>query len=875
MLRLTFAQMRRSIGRLTAAGIAIAIGSAFIVVTLLAGNVITRTTYDAISASYAQADVVIQHDPENYYGGAEDQALTKEKLADINAVPGVDAVLPAADSYQMLEGPARSEFQLIIPTSADSRLNPLVAAQGHLPEADDQLAMPTDQAERLGAGIGDIVTVSMPEYVELGPDATAEEIEAAADPKMLVESFTVVGLLDDPNGAYAMDGGASMATVGGLENLQRLYDISGIEIEYWDATIALAPGTDRDATIDAISGILNNDQLLVQTRDDAAATSAANFTGGEDILTNVVLAFAALSLLVAGLVIANTFQVLVAQRTHTLAMLRCIGANKRQLRMSVRVEAAVLGLASAVVGIVLGCLLGQGTLTVLGNMDLGVPLPTMITLSPVVFWLPILASLLVTMISAMAPASAATRVSPLAALRPAEAPSVRGGGLVRLIVSILLTLGGFVLLGLGIAWSTGSTPDFALLVGILGGALSFIGIVVGAVFWLPKVIGLVGWGLTKTGPTGKLAAANIVRNPRRTAATSTALLIGVTLVVMMSTAAISARQTLNDGLDDTFPIDVQASSSMIYDGALGAVGPEVRAEVAAIDGVGLVVPLQYDEVEVLDGQLTDVYAIDPQQGAEVARDSQLLNGLNNSTFLINAAWADHLKIKEGDTVTFTPGEATTAVNAQEVALTAVVADPPGTVFITPETMAKLNPTAPTTDLWIKLADDADAYTAAMDVQDVFADTEVWVTGAAIERAMFEQVIDVLLAVVLGLLAVAVIIALIGVANTLSLSVIERRRENAMLRAIGLSRRQLRGTLAIEGILIATVGTILGAILGLIYGWAGSLTLLSASTETVKLAVPWTELVVVLAVALVAGLLASVLPARRAVRTSPVEALAND
>ena len=177
-------------------------------------------------------------------------------------------------------------------------------------------------------------------------------------------------------------------------------------------------------------------------------------------------------------------------------------------------------------------------------------------------------------------------------------------------------------------------------------------------------------------------------------------------------------------------------------------------------------------------------------------------------------------------------------------------------------------------MWIALEKSADPLKTTDAIQGLFDGTQAYVTGDAVERAMFQNIIDTLLAIVVGLLAVAVIIALIGVANTLSLSVIERQRENAMLRAIGLSKRQLRRTLAIEGVLIATVGTALGALLGLGYGWAGSLTILSVMGD-VTLSVPWRDLALVLGVALLAGLLASVIPARRAVRTSPVEALAVD
>jgi putative ABC transport system permease protein len=196
--------------------------------------------------------------------------------------------------------------------------------------------------------------------------------------------------------------------------------------------------------------------------------------------------------------------------------------------------------------------------------------------------------------------------------------------------------------------------------------------------------------------------------------------------------------------------------------------------------------------------------------------------------------------------------------------------------VTATAMRTLDPSAGPTQIWAKLTglDVADKAVAAVQKLVDTPDQAIQVVGAAVQRAFFQRVIDTLLAVVVGLLGVAVVIALVGVANTLSLSVIERRRESATLRAIGLTRGQLRGTLAVEGLLVAGVGTAVGAVLGVVYGWIGAGILLSQQ-GTVSLVVPWGDLGMVLAVALAAGLLASVLPARSAARTPPVTALATE
>ena len=245
---------------------------------------------------------------------------------------------------------------------------------------------------------------------------------------------------------------------------------------------------------DAI-GPLVSDDAEVLTRDEAAERQSPQFSDGGNVLLTIVLGFAAVALLVAALVIANTFQVLVAQRTRTLALLRCVGAGKGQLRRSVLLEAAILGAAASVAGLVLGLVLGQSALMVLGRLSLGVPLPSTIQVTPPVVLLPLLVGTVVTVLASLVPAREATRVSPIAALRPAEAPAVGArAGRVRLALSLLLTLGGVGVMLLAAGLSSSGRADQAIMLGIgaLAGGLSFVGVLVGAVFWVPRVVSLVG-----------------------------------------------------------------------------------------------------------------------------------------------------------------------------------------------------------------------------------------------------------------------------------------------------------------------------------------------------------------------------------------------
>ncbi|MCB7137155.1 FtsX-like permease family protein [Cellulosimicrobium marinum] len=844
MLRLTLAQMRRSTGRLAAAGVAVLIGTAFVAATLLAGGVLTRSTNDAIAARFADADLVV--------GG--ERSYTPLEVDDLAALDGVDAVEPVRSTSVALEVGRRTVYQMAVPTPSDPRFDPLDVVEGALPSAAGQVALPQDVAERLGVGVGDDVTNLR--YVW----SSDEDVE----PQELRDTLTVVGITDDPYGAFAQMGGAAVVAP---QDAEAWALEAGEDRSVAAVMVALADGADLEGVRAAVLDSAGEGGL-VRTPDEYAQDLAAAHTGGEQVFTYVILAFAAVALVVAALVIANTFQVLVAQRTRTLALLRAVGANRGQLARSVLTEATILGLLSSLAGLLVGTGLVQLALTVGRGADLGVPLPATVSLTPAVVLAPLVVGTLVTVVASLAPARAATRVSPLEALRPADAPRVgTGAGRVRLVAAVLLTVVGFALLAGGVVLGANGAPDVGLLAGVVGGTVSFVGILVGAVFWLPAVVALVGRLLARTGPTARLAAANTLRNPRRTTATSTALLIGVTLVAMMSTGAASARTSLGAALDDQYPVDVVVLGS----GVDGTVASSTTDLVEGVDGVARVAPTSEVYATLPDGSSPPITAVDPAEAAAVVRSSATLGvegAFGPGTLVAPQDQLDVWGLSDGATTTLTT-DAGTTLDVE------VVGGASGVFLLTAADARTLDPDAATTGLWVSVDDPSDAEVVA-GIQDAVseADAPVEVVGAVVERAAMQSVVDTMLAVVVGLLAVAVVIALIGVANTLSLSVIERRRESATLRAIGLSRRRLRWMLAVEGMLIAGVGALLGVALGVVYGWAGAATALSLMGD-VAFAVPWRDVAVVLVVALGAGLLASVVPGRAAARTSPVAALAVD
>ncbi|WP_274998240.1 ABC transporter permease [Promicromonospora iranensis] len=858
--RLTVGQMRRSAGRLTAAGVAILISTAFVTVTLLAGGVIQGTTHDMVAAEYAEADVVVSI--------ADENAFTADQIDAIAAVDGVATVQPLTGWFGDLRNGGKGGYQTFAPAPEDPRLSPLELTDGAWPATDDEVALTADLAERLEVGLGDTVTVKRTLYPEGWADSQAEDPAAElGDPEEITETLTVAGLAADPYGAYAVYGGAAVVPADTLSAwnaadpypntvsdlllaLDSPLDGGSIPAPLAESLSSAAGGADGGVTVD--------------TTENVAAAKTAEQTGGQDLMFLVfVMTFAAIALLIAAMVITNTFQVLIAQRTRTLALLRCIGAGTGQLYRSVLLEAAVLGVLASVAGILVGGVLAQVALTVAPSFDLGVPLPTTITPTWQSVVLPLAVGTGVTVLAALAPARSATRVAPLAALRPSDAPSLRArSGRTRLVISLICLIGGFAALGGGVYLGMNGSTEVGLTAAVGGGSLAFFGVVLSAVLWLPRVAAVLGGLVARTGPAARLAVANTLRNPRRTAATSTALFIGVTLVTMMSTGAASARMSADSLLDEQYPYDVAVSAS----------SPEyvedLRSAVADTSGIASTTLVTNATVTLGDVEDSSVIAAEPAELVNVVNVPEQAGRLTEGSILLTQATADEMSLGAGDPVTVSGAD-----GSVDLAVVITTTDALNRMITTADLARAGVPTDDTfADIWAHISG-AEATTVLADVQDAVAqvDGSAYVMGPAAQAAQFRQVVDVILGIVVGLLAVAVVIALIGVTNTLSLSVIERTRESATLRAIGLSKEQLRGMLAVEGVLIAGVGAILGIVLGLVFGWAGAATVLSAMGD-VRYAVPWAELGMVLAIALVAGLLASVLPARAAARTSPVAAL---
>jgi putative ABC transport system permease protein len=430
---------------------------------------------------------------------------------------------------------------------------------------------------------------------------------------------------------------------------------------------------------------------------------------------------------------------------------------------------------------------------------------------------------------------------------------------VRLVLGFLLIAGGGGLLAL-------SATSNQVLVGVGGGVVSFVGLLAIGSLLVPALVRLLGALPARGGGVpARIAVGNAVRNPKRTAATTSALLIGVTLISLTCVGIASVRKTFDTTMDDQYPVDLMV---MAYNEKMPATGEQ---QLHDIKGITQVTPIRTVAMKAGQSEI-NVTGVDPAAGSTVIHNPDLVAKLKTpGTALLDYQTMQMLNLSDGSTLTLVSGK-------QKLAMKAYVATGLDPVTISLPDLQKIAPKAGITGYWLASdpkADGSDVMDAVQESLPTVKDLSV--SGGLAERTSYTKVFDVLLIVGIGLLGVSVLIALVGVGNTLSLSVLERTRENALLRAMGLTRRQLRGMLAIESLLMALVAAGLGIGLGLAYGWTGTMALMGGRTASgaVQYALPVGMLVTIALVAAVAGLLASVLPARRAAKVAPAGALATE
>ena len=837
MLRASLSGLLSYRGRLTATVLAIVLGVGFVTGTLVFTDALRTTFYDRFAQAERGVDAAVT--------ARDDGRLDETALDAARAVPGVAVAEPRlADQVRILDrdgrphAPDRRERTLGISVASDPRLRWQDATSGRLPAAAGEIAVDAATTQQLGLREGDSVRI-------------------AAEGR--VETFTFVGTVDPGLGAaFLNDEGGGVAAIP-AESLRRLLGARGYDRIDLVAGDGVGQAALRRDAAEALGGA-----VTVRTGDELRQRAAEQVASQAGQLNTVLLLFGGVALLVAAFVIYNTFTILVAQRSRQLALLRCVGAARGQVFRTVLGEAAVLGLLSSLLGLGAGFGVALGLRQLLASLGAD-DAPASFGLTPATVLTGVATGLAVTVVAAILPARKATKVAPLAAMRSQAVASATRPGWVAGTAAVLLLLA-----GAGALWLAVAAGSMVAL--FAGGALTAGSLVLGS----PHLVGPAGRllgtvsGLTRRVP-GRLAVANATRNPRRTAATTTALMIGVTLLSAFATGAASLKASVTAAIAQQFPVEFALTNSF------GETVPRAVVERLRERGDLDVVALQRTATSEIGGGRTTAIGVDGGY-LDALRGGALpqpvtagsLGDLRDGTVAVSARLAADDGLTLGDTLDTAAG-GRRAEPLRVVAIYGSADAPPSSIHLTLDEHRRrfeggfetvLVSAAPGVSA-------AAARGAVLDAASAYPDLDVGDQATYVERLTSE--VNGLLALVGGLLALAIAIALLGIANTLGLSVVERVRESALLRTLGLTRVQLRAMLAAEAVLTAILGAALGLGLGLVF--ARVAVAAGRDLDLTVFAVPVGQLAAGVAGAAVIGLLASILPGRAAARTDLVGTMA--
>ncbi|WP_276738897.1 ABC transporter permease [Actinomyces bouchesdurhonensis] len=833
------ANLRSHGRRYISTGLAVAISTAFIVITLIVMTAMTSGLTSSVYSQYRGGTIVVSQNDDAPEGAIENAERT------LSATSGLTAI------KHMAQWPADAQTDttragLYVSPMAPKPFAGLDLSAGTAPTADDEIVIPEHTALTLSLKVGDTVRVRAG--------------FSAGDRTLTVVGTTHTNTISmGVPASYVTDGGFS-AIFGTTASGKFIVATSAADTD----SNANPPSATQDEWVATANSALSGISGVTVTSVHKAIQDDLNQARlGASMTMGIMLIFPAIAALVASIVVSSTFRVVLTQRTRELALLRTLGATRRQVRSLVTREALAIGAISSAIGVAAGWLIGA-----LAEAGTGLASSVRVALAGASIWqlgLTWVGATLFTTLVGVFPARAASRVAPVAALAPVNEAGAasRKKHTVRFVIGALIAVAGCGAVAL--AWRSSGGTKF---LGAFGGSLlALFGALLVASVLLPALTR--AFGSAFPGTLSAMARENTMRNPGRTSATGTAIIIGVTLVVTIMVGAASVRTTLTNAVNDARPFDLMAVST---DGALT---DDQQAAIAATDGVAATVA-QY----AAPGTLTTTSgapAYAPGEGAgsedEAQASSVMITGEPDYTGVT------HSTVKQmGDGQVRVGDEAlagqTLRLCAESCVDLSATYDKNGSVGeaqVSEKTLRSIATSLERQAVIIKLADGADAETVQA---ALLKDSHLSVSGSALERQMYTKVIDKLMLVLVGLLGVSVLVSLVGVANTLSLSVAERTRENGLLRALGLTRRQMKSLLALEALFLSLTGALIGVGMGVAFGWVGVMSL-PVEGATPVLSVPWLQLVGVCVVAIVSALVASWLPGRRAAKVSPSEALATE
>ncbi|WP_300683309.1 FtsX-like permease family protein [Nocardioides sp.] len=854
MFRLTLRNLLARKVRLVMSGLAIILGVAFLSGVLIFSHGLS-TTFDSIIKGSTPDGQVRATGTEAFTAGSNGVSavtLTPADVAKLAALPQVARADGSVDGYGMnlldhrgalVGGTGAPTLAFNETGTPDIAGNPiLLLTQGRWPSSAagaSEIVLDTGAAKRAGYRVGDTVAL-------LAPYGKTER------------HARLVGTAEFNGGGT----GGSTLLIFSTTGAQQLF-LGGADA-FTSVSLTAAPGVSQRQLVDAAARVVPHGFEAV-TGDEIVKESQSAIGTFLDVISTFLLVFALIAVIVGGFIIINTFTILVAQRTRELALLRALGASQRQVTRSVLAEAFVMALVASTIGIGVGWLLARGLAALFRAVGLDIASHAL-ALTPSAIGISYAVGTLVTLVAAWLPSRRAGRVPPVAAMRGdtlAPPTSLRRRSLIG---------AGVIVLGAVIA--------VAGLLGAPGPAAAYVG--VAAFLWimtlatLSSVVGRPVLVMCRElfarlfGISGRLAGENALRDPRRTGATASALMIGLALVSIIGVLASSLNKTVDDLVNKEFTADflVQSTNYLPFSAELGD-------QLAAVPGVGLVNRRQLVQTQLVgdasdktlyvaadDPTLTSIYHLEMTSG--VAK-------VDDSTALVESTTASQHHWRVGSAVTLGfPGGAQIKVTI-------------GGIYKPTQTMASMSIprsllaqagiNGQDTSLSLMLAPGAQASTVKAALEKITEKAKIIAVYDKVGYAdQLRGQVNQLLYMIYGLLALAIVIAVIGIINTLGLSVIERTREIGLLRAIGMSRARVRRMVTLESVAIAVLGAVLGMVVGVL---TGVLLRQALRHDLTSLGLPWGNLVAFGIISIVVGVLAAVLPAARASRLNVLGAIASE
>ena len=835
--------------RLAATALAVTLGVAFMAGTLVLTDTISRTFDELFGDVFEGTDAVVRQEAafSNFEGGDQRGRVDASLVGIVAGVEGVVLAEGNVQGYTQLvgkDGEPVGDPGMGAPTfggnwSDSPALNPFRIVDGAPPRTDAEVVLDKKSADEAGLRVGDTATVLVQ-----GPPQ-----------QVRVAGIARFGDADSPGGASFVlfttpAAQRLVAEPGKFDSISVVADdgVGQGEVAAGAARV-VPPGVE----------VVTGDEITTENQDDIKE--------GLSFFNVFMLVFAAIALLVGSFIIFNTFSITVAQRTRENALLRALGASKRQILGSVLVEALLVGVLASLAGLLAGVAVAAGLKALLAGFGFEIPAGGVV-LKPRTVVISLLVGVVITVLAALSPARRAGRIPPVAAMRDVAVGSSGYGSKLRMIA-------GGAVLGLGVA---------SLFGGLFGGGdnpLPLIGLGVLLVFFGVSVLGrtialplsrMLGAPLPRLrGITGTLARENAMRNPKRTASTASALMIGVGLVGFITILAASTRASVDATIDKAFTGDFAIDSGTF---GVGGLDPALVRRIDALPEVEVATGVRFGSAEI-DGNVQQVQGVDPATAFEII-DVEPLQGsptdLGRDAIAVFQDVADDDGLRLGDRVPVRFKD--TGVKELTVAMIYGENQPVGDHLIGLAAYEANFADQFDSQIFIDKADAVPPAAARAAIERVTGEYP----GADVrDRAEFKEdqtsFVDQLLGLVYALLMLAIVIALLGIGNTLALSILERTRELGLMRSVGMTRSQLRSTVRWESVIIALQGTVLGLLIGIFFGWA----LVEALSEEGinRLEIPFGQLAVIVVLAGIAGVVAAILPARRAARLDVLRAIGTE